>query len=67
MCEKKPVSGELAKYIPDLWCLDMGSLSYVTSPVMGDRLNFIINHQLESIDAFDVVLPIIIGSIRFTK
>ena len=29
---------------------------------MGDRLNFIIDHRLESVDAFDAILPIIIGS-----
>ena len=34
---------------------------------MGDRLNFIIDHQLESVDAFDAILPIIIGSLIFTK
>ena len=31
--------------------------------VMGDRLNFIIDHRLESVDAFDAILPIIIGSL----
>ena len=35
--------------------------------VMGDRLNFIIDHRLESVDAFDAILPIIIGSLIFTK
>ena len=35
--------------------------------VMGDRLNFIINHQLESVDAFDAILQIIIGSHIFTE
>ena len=35
--------------------------------VMGDRLNFIIDHRLESVDAFDAILPIIIGSHIFTK
>ena len=34
---------------------------------MGDRLNFIIDHRLESVDAFDVILPIIIGSHIFTE
>ena len=34
---------------------------------MGDRLNFIIDHRLESVDAFDAILPIIIGSHIFTK
>ena len=35
--------------------------------VMGDRLNFIIDHQLESVDAFDAILPIIISSHIFTE
>ena len=35
--------------------------------VMGDRLNFIIDHRLESVDAFDAILPIIIGSHILTK
>ena len=35
--------------------------------VMGDRLNFIIDHQLESEDAFDAILPIIIGTLIFTE
>ena len=35
--------------------------------VMGDRLDFIIDHRLESVDAFDAILPIIIGSHIFTK
>ena len=30
--------------------------------VMGDRLNFIIDHLLESVDAFDTILLIIFGS-----
>ena len=34
---------------------------------MGDRLNFIIDHRLESVDAFDAILPIIIGSHIFTE
>ena len=34
---------------------------------MGDRLNFIINHRLESVDAFDAILLIIIGSHIFTE
>ena len=34
---------------------------------MGDRLNFIIDHRLESVDAFNAILPIIIGSHIFTK
>ena len=34
---------------------------------MGDRLNFIIDHQLELVDAFDAILPIIIGSHIFTE
>ena len=34
--------------------------------VMGDRLNFIIDHWLESVDACDVILPIIIGLHIFT-
>ena len=34
---------------------------------MGDRLNFIIDHRLESVDAFDAILPIIIGSCIFTE
>ena len=29
---------------------------------MGDRLNFIIDHRLESVEAFGAILPIIIGS-----
>ena len=35
--------------------------------VMGYRLNFIISHRLESVDAFDAILPIIIGSHTFTE
>ena len=35
--------------------------------VMGDRLNFIIDHRFESVDAVDVILPIIIGSHIFTE
>ena len=35
--------------------------------VMGDRLNFISDHRLESVDAFDAILPIIIGSHIFTE
>ena len=35
--------------------------------VMGDRLIFIIDHRLESVDAFDALLPIIIGSHIFTE
>ena len=34
---------------------------------MGDRLNFIIDHWLESVDALDAILPIIIGSHIFTE
>ena len=34
---------------------------------MGDRLNFIIDHRLESVDVFDTILPIIIGSHIFTE
>ena len=34
---------------------------------MGDRLNFIIDHRLESVDAFDAILPIIIGSHIITE
>ena len=34
---------------------------------MGDQLNFIIDHQSESVDAFDAILPIIIGSHIFTE
>ena len=34
---------------------------------MGDQLNFIIDHRLESVDAFDAILPIIIGSHIFTE
>ena len=37
------------------------------SLVMGDRLKFIIDHRLESVDAFDAILPITIGSHIFTK
>ena len=35
--------------------------------VMGDRLNFIIDHRLESVDAFDAILPIKIGLHIFTE
>ena len=35
--------------------------------VMGDQLNFIIDHQLESGDAFDAILSIMIGSHKFTE
>ena len=34
---------------------------------MGDRLNFIFNHRLESDDAFNAILPIAIGSRIFTE
>ena len=42
------------------------SLTYL-KVVMGDRLNFIIDHRLESVNAFDAILPIIIGSHIFTE
>ena len=47
----------------------MGGIHHGTSIpiVMGDRLNFIIDHQLESVDVFDAILPIIIGSHIFTE
>ena len=35
--------------------------------MMGDWLNFIIDHRLESVDAFDAILPIIIGLHIFTE
>ena len=35
--------------------------------MMGDRFNFIIDHRLESVDAFDAILPILIGSHIFTE
>ena len=35
--------------------------------VVGDRLNFIIDHGLESLDAFDAILLIMIGSHIFTE
>ena len=35
--------------------------------MMGDRLNFIIDHRLELVEAFDAILPIIIGSNIFTE
>ena len=35
--------------------------------VMGDRLSFIIDHRLESVDAFNAILPIIIGFHIFTE
>ena len=35
--------------------------------VMGDRLNFKIHNWLESVDAFDAILPIIISSLIFTE
>ena len=34
---------------------------------MGDRLIFIIDHRLESVDVFDAILPIIIGYHIFTE
>ena len=34
---------------------------------MGDRLNFIIDHRLESVEACNAILPIIIGSNIFTE
>ena len=34
---------------------------------MGDRLNFIIDHRLKSVDAFEAILPIIIGLLIFTE
>ena len=34
---------------------------------MGDGLIFIIDHRLESVDAFDAILPIIFGSHIFTE
>ena len=44
------------------WCTDQSQWL-----VMGDRLNFIIDHRLESVDAFDAILPIIISSLIFTE
>ena len=35
--------------------------------MMGDWLNFIFDHRLESVDAFDAILPIIISSLIFTE
>ena len=35
--------------------------------LMGDRLNFIIDHRLESLNAFDAILSIIISSHIFTE
>ena len=35
--------------------------------MVGDRLNFIIDHPLESLDAFDAILMIMIGSHIFTE
>ena len=35
--------------------------------VMGDRLNFIIDHWLESVDTFDAILPIIIDFHIYTE
>ena len=35
--------------------------------VMGNRLNFTIDHRLESVDEFDAILPIIIGTNIFTE
>ena len=35
--------------------------------MLGDRLNLIIDHLLESLDAFDVILLFMIGSHIFTK
>ena len=35
--------------------------------MIGDRLNFIIDHRLESVDAFHAILPIIIGTHIFTE
>ena len=34
---------------------------------MGDGLNFMIDHRLESLDAFDAILSIIIRSHIFTE
>ena len=41
----------------------------VHATVMGGRLNFIINHPLDSrrIDAFDAILPILISSHILTE
>ena len=44
-----------------------GNSSLKPHLVMGDWLNFIIDHRLESVDAFDAILPIIIGSHIFTE
>ena len=35
--------------------------------MVGDRLNFIIDHRLESLDAFDAILSIMLGSHIFTE
>ena len=35
--------------------------------MLGDRLIFIIDHRLELVDAFDAILPIIIGSHIFIE
>ena len=40
---------------------------YASQLMMGDRLNFIIDHRLGLVDAFDAILLIIIDSHIFTE
>ena len=65
------IFAEVEKNLPDI-DFDLSDVSvfkpYAScSLVMGDRLNFIIDHRLESVDAFDAILPIIISSHIFTE
>ena len=40
---------------------------YIVVPSDGGSVEFQIDHRLESVDTFDAILPIIIGSHIFTK
>ena len=54
-------------YYLDLFSFNYPYIIIIYVVVMGDRLNFIIDHRLELVEAFDAILPIIIGSHIFTE
>ena len=54
-------------YCFQMKCKDFNLLCALLSLKMGYQLNFIIDHHLESVDAFDAILYIIIGLHIFTE
>ena len=61
---KQTLTSPLPFYGGGIKIIGIHCYSYISD---GDRLNFIIDHRLESVDAFDAILPIIIGSHIFTE